>query len=255
MDGKPRWTVCIDAPPSTGYGRAASPILVDGKLIVHITHLYALDPLTGKQLWVNTTAKSTYATSAVMKVGADEMIVTPGGDVVRAADGKTVASALGMTQQATPIVGPDGVIYFPGASISAVRLAPDYKDDEVWSGAIMGEMFGSPLLVEDTLFIVNGDGQLFAFDAKGKGSIDALIDGRALVAGPPGKPCVYPSLTLAGKFLFLSSNSGETVVLEATREAKVVATNHLSVGSGASPVFSGKSMFVRDGDRLLCVGE
>src|SRR5437764_1255579 len=57
LDGKPRWTKCIAAPLSTGYGRAASPLLVDGKLIVHMTSLYALDAETGKQRWVNEDAK------------------------------------------------------------------------------------------------------------------------------------------------------------------------------------------------------
>jgi len=254
VDGKPKWTACIDAPPTTGYGRAASPILVDGKLIVHMSGLYAFDRATGKQLWANADAKSTYATPASLKVGTEQMIVTPAGDVVGAADGKAVASAIGMAQQASPIIGADGIIYFAGDSTDAIRLGPKYKDEEAWSGPGTGDTFSSPVLADDTLFVVNGEGKLFAFDAKGKGDNAPLIDGRPLVDPHEGAPAVFSSLTQAGKYLFLVSNSGEMVVLEATREAKLVAKNHLSTGGGASPVFSGKDIFLRDGDRLVCIG-
>jgi hypothetical protein len=52
----------------------------------------------------------------------------------------------------------------------------------------------------------------------------------------------------------VSSLTGDVVVLEATREAKVVAKNRIQEGSGASPVFSGRDLFLRDGERLLCIG-
>lgn len=255
-DGKPRWAAYIDAMPSTAYGRAASPLLVGGKLIVHMTGLYAFDAATGKQLWVNAEAKSTYATPAVMTVGGADYVVTPGGDVVGVADGKSVASGIGLTQQASPMVDEGGVIYFASDPVSAVRLGKDFKDEEAWNGAGVGETFGSPLRVGDTLFVVNGEGKLYAFDATGKGSLDALIDGRPLFAkGEREGPISYASPTLAGKYIFVHSTAGETVVLEATREAKEVAKNRLPAGSGGSPVFAGKEMFVRDGERIYCIGE
>jgi hypothetical protein len=61
-------------------------------------------------------------------------------------------------------------------------------------------------------------------------------------------------LTLAGRYLFFNSNKGEVVVMEATPEAKVVARNRLREGTGSSPVFSSGDMFIRDGERLLCIG-
>jgi hypothetical protein len=62
-------------------------------------------------------------------------------------------------------------------------------------------------------------------------------------------------MSLAGKYLFLTSNHGETVVLEATQEARLVSRNRLPAGGGASPVFSGQDMFLRGGDKLLCIGQ
>src|SRR4051812_43769672 len=134
-DGRPRWAAYVDAPPSTAYGRAASPLLVGGRLIVHMTNLYAFDAATGKPLWVNAEAKSTYATPAALKTAGADYVVPPAGDVVGAADGKAVATNIGLTQQASPLVDERGLIYFAADPFSAVRLNPGFKDEEVWNGS------------------------------------------------------------------------------------------------------------------------
>ena len=68
----------------------------------------------------------------------------------------------------------------------------------------------------------------------------ALIEGRPLFENSESgaSPAAYGSITLAGKYLFLISNKGEAVVLEATRSAPLVHRNRLPGGSGSSPVFS-----------------
>ena len=92
LDGKRKWTSYIDAEQNTGFGRSASPLLVAGKLIVHMTNLYAFDPATGKQLWSNTDAASKYGTPTALKVEGTDIVVTPAGDVVRDADGKQLTA-------------------------------------------------------------------------------------------------------------------------------------------------------------------
>ena len=257
LDGKIQWANGITAEPTTGYGRSASPILVAGKLIVHVSQLYAFDPATGKQLWVNAEAKSSYGTPAALKVSGVDLIVTPLGDVVRADDGKTVNSDIGRTAHSSPVDCGGGVVCFGNSEVHALRLNAAFKEEEVWSGAVTGEVFGSPLRHGSTLFITTGGGQLFAFDANAKGAQEPLIDVRALFenSGAGAGTAVYSSLTLAGQYLFLNSNKGETVVLETTRQARLVRRNKLPAGSGSSPIFSGHEMFQRDGDRLFCIGE
>jgi outer membrane protein assembly factor BamB len=250
FDGRRVWTVCIDAEQITGYGRSSSPIIVGGKLIVHMTNLYAFDPATGKQLWVDADAKSTYGTPTHLMVGSTEVIVTPAGDAVRVSDGKGLDSGMGMTSRPSPVAA-DGIIYFVDAMISAVRLTSAFKDQEVWNAMISGEVLGSPLLHDGKLFFVSSEGELFAFDAKGSGSQEPSIAARSLFEDGGG----YSSLTFAGKYLFLNSNAGEIVVLEATPEAKLVQKNRLPAGSGSSPVFSGKEMYLRDGIDLYCISE
>jgi len=254
LDGKLKWTAFVDAEQSTAYGRSASPLLVAGKLIVHMTNLYAFEPATGKQLWVNSEAASHYGTPTALKVEGVDVIVTPNGDAVRAADGKTVAADLGNGKHTSPVASA-GVVYLGEGSLSAVRFDAKFKPSELWSAVTGDEIFGSPLVHDGLLFTASGKGELFVFDARGKGEQRPLIDARQVFGKDDGSvPLVYASITLAGKYLFLTSNRGETVVFEPTRDAKVLARNRLTSGTGSSPVFSGKEMFLRDGNKLFCIG-
>jgi outer membrane protein assembly factor BamB len=255
LAGKATWTSFIDARQTTAYGRSSSPILTDGKLIVHMTNLVAFDPATGKQLWVNTDARCQYGTPAALRLNAVPLIVTPAGDVFNAADGKNLNTQIGNTSNASPVVQ-DGLIYFAEKDLRAIRLGAGYKDESVWNGEITGEVFGSPLLQNGLLFTATGKGELIVYDAAKKGSLEPLFEARPLFGEDNGaQPVAYSSITLAGRHLFLNSLLGDVVVLEATREAKVIARNKLKDGSGSAPVFSGKHLFLRDGDRLYCIGE
>ena len=245
LDGKPCWSSVIDAPQNTAYGRSASPVLVQGRLLVHMTNLYCFDAASGKQLWVNSDARCTYGTPLVRQ----GVIVTSGGDVVRLADGKSLNSGVGPAFHTTP-VEKDGIIYFGDKKLSAVRLDPEGKDKELWNAELTGDVFGSPLLHGGLVFTATGRGTLFAFDAKGT----AVISERELLGEDSPAESVYSSLALAGDHLFLHTNLGETLVLEATREAKLVARNKLKQGSGASPVFSGSEIYLRDGETLYSIG-
>jgi hypothetical protein len=136
----------------------------------------------------------------------------------------------------------DGVVYYSDHAVKAIRVTAAFKDEEQWTCDMNGDIFGSPVLHDGILFVSTGAGELFAFDAAGKGDQKPLIDARPLFDGGGGgaEPLAFASLTLAGRYLFLTSNQGDSVVLEATREAKLVSKNRLPAGSGAAPVFSGK---------------
>jgi hypothetical protein len=107
------------------------------------------------------------------------------------------------------------------------------------------------------LFLTTGKGELFAFDTQSKEPQKPFIEVRLLFGEDEGGavPVTYSSIILADKYLFLPSNKGTTVVLSPSREAKLVSTNQLVSGSGSSPVFAGKDMFLRDGEKLYCIGE
>jgi outer membrane protein assembly factor BamB len=253
LEGKRKWTSFIDADENTGYGRSASPLLVAGKLIVHMTNLYAFEPRTGKRLWVNPETESKYGSPTFLRAAGTELIVTPAGDAVRVRDGKLVESGMGSATYTSPVVH-EGIVYFGEVTFNASRLDAKLKVKELWSGPGGGEVFGSPLLHDGLLFTATGKGKLFVYAATGMGDRSPLVKSRSLFdESDRSGPQLYASVTLAGRHLFLNSTQGEIIVLEATREAKLVSRTRLSSGSGSSPVFSGERMFIRDGEKLLCV--
>jgi hypothetical protein len=232
---------------------------------VHMRALYAFDPATAKQLWVNMDAESGYGTPAIYKSQSGvDLIVTPGGDVVRLDNGKTVNTKIGHANYASPVVS-DHVIYFGGPEVSAVQLGTtrdDFKDQELWSHVVVGEVIGSPVCHDNLLFLVTTKGELYVFKAGTKGGPTPLVDKRPLMElekeegqSAPSLPVAYASVTLAGNHLYVATTKGEVLILEATAEAKEVGRVKMPKGTPCTPVFAGKEMFLRDGERLFCIGK
>jgi hypothetical protein len=65
---------------------------------------------------------------------------------------------------------------------------------------------------------------------------------------------VYPSVTVGGKYLYVSDDTGKTLVLELGTEYKEVAANKLE-GFRASPLFAGKRAYIRTFKNVFCLGE
>jgi outer membrane protein assembly factor BamB len=255
LAGKLKWAIYVDAPENTTYGRSASPAIINGKLIIHMGHLFAFDPATGKELWANPDAKSAYGTPVGHKAGGIGLIVTPPGDVVRCDDGKSVLKGLGPSFHTTPVIH-DETIFFGDRELRSVKITAALKDEDQWNSEVVGDIFGSPVLHEGLLYTVNEKGELFAFEAKGKGTLEPVINARPLFDSEEnGAPVVYASLTLAGKHLYLNSNRGEIIVMEATREATSISKNKMKDGTGSSLLFSGSDLFIRAGEKLYCIAE
>ena len=64
---------------------------------------------------------------------------------------------------------------------------------------------------------------------------------------------VYPSPCLAGKHLFVGNDAGRTVILEPGSEGTAIGSGSLPGGSGGTPAFSGRRIFVRGGKLLYCL--
>src|ERR1043165_1568038 len=233
LESKGQWSAYIDAEQTTGYGRSASPILANGKLFVSMSNLYAFDAATGKQVWMNPDAPSTYGSVVPTRLGDVNVLVTSNGELGRANDGKIIAAEIGHMLHPTPVIS-EGMAFFAENTPSGVKLNVTGKSPEIWTASLVGDIFCSPLVHDGLLFTVTAKGELFAFDTKGKGEQMAVIDARPLLGETESNsPLVYSSLTLAGKNLFLTANQGEVLVLEATREAKLVTKNSMMAGSGA----------------------
>ncbi len=64
---------------------------------------------------------------------------------------------------------------------------------------------------------------------------------------------VYPSLCLPGTSLLVGNDAGKTIILEPGDRYAPVGSGTLPGGSGGTPTFSGRRMYVRGGEFLYCV--
>ena len=255
-NGKRAWLRHINTSPRSSEGRSSSPILADGKLLVHLTTLQALDPATGRVLWTQAEAEDAYGTPAAARIGAVSVAITSRGDVVRMADGKILAKEFASAAYSSPVVR-QGVVYLADSACVAGRLPDAISNDavkvkEVWSAdSPASPVYSSPVLHEGLLYVVASNGKLATFDIQSKTMTETPLP----IGGEGGSPTVYASIALAGGHLFVSDDGGKTVVLEPGRNPKTIRTNQLPEGSGATPAFAGRRIFVRSGDNLCCLAE
>lgn len=264
FEGKLGWITFIDQPPDSEYGRAASPVLAGGKLLVSIGGLIALDPKTGKTLWQALDAHPTFGTPAVAKIGDADVAITPGGDCVRVSDGKIIARKIASSKYASPIVA-DGIVFFASPPTAVAAKLPAKAEDEIkvqklWDNDdLEGEFFSSPVLHEGFLYCVSNSGVLFVLEAKtGKIAWQKEIE-IGCQSGKPGVESanVYPSLTLCGKYILLGNDIGQTLILEQGKECKEykeVARGSIDKGSAACPVPEGNVLYLRGATKLYAIG-
>ena len=255
LEGRTRWMNWHDLPQTTSYGRTSSPVLVGDRLLVHFGPLVCLEAATGKILWRNDDARGSYGTPAATRIGDVDVVVTPKGRIVRVADGKTLAADLGNCMYSSPVVQ-DRVAYFIDGDMSAVEL-PEKAGErieckELWSGELTGDFFASPLIHGGRIYTADKAGKYHVIDAStGKVVLKKQVEFAPATEG--GSSSVYPSLSLPGKILVVGNDAGKTVVLEPGDQGALIGSGSLPGGSGGTPTFSGRRMYVRGGGKLYCL--
>ncbi len=255
LNGECRWKNWYDVRRTTVNGRTSSPVLIGNRLLVHFGSLVCLDSATGKLEWENHEARATYGTPAAVRIGDVDLVITPKGHVVRVSDGKTLASDLGTCTYTSPVVQGRNV-YFLDGMMSAVQLpetvAEPFESKELWTGDLEGEFFASPLVKDGRIHLVDKAAKYYVIaGVSGKTILSRVLELPA--AQPDSKASVYSSPCLAGKRLFISDDSGQTVVLETADKDAAITRNSLPAGSGGTPTFSGTRMFTRGGEFLYCL--
>jgi len=254
LAGRRQWMRYINATERLEYGRSASPVLAGGRLVCMIGHLLALDTATGVTAWEAPDVAETYGTPVAAKLGPTLVIVTPNGAVVRAADGKVLATGIGETAHTSPVVQ-NGVAFFADAHSSAVKLIlkPDghLETHELWQADFDGECYSSPVWHDGILYAVNNAGVLQALDAvTGKSIYQQTLDLRSGATGAN----LYACLVFAGGNLFVANDRGDTLVVKPGREFKSVQHNTLDEGANSTPMFDGRTLFLRVGEALYAIG-
>jgi hypothetical protein len=181
-----------------------------------------------------------------------QLLVTPGGEVVNAADGIVMAKDLFGLNYTSPLVHEDVIYAIENGSSKAIQLLVQdgqLRHKLLWEKeATRDDRLGSPVWHDGLLYTVTGKGIIDVYDAKTGDSIYKqrlpLKDGR-----------LDPSLALAGGKLFVSDNRGATLLVEPGRKFKSLGQNELKEELSSSPTFDGKRVYIRTEENLFCLGE
>jgi outer membrane protein assembly factor BamB len=263
LAGNRKWIKHFANKDPLEYGHSSSPVLGAGKLILTIGCTIAVDPATGNELWRQPKAGETHGTPAVGKLAEMDVLLTCSGQLLRLRDGAVLNKKLPSLAYTSPVLQGD-IAYFAGAGRSAYACkltpaGPDaVKSKQLWESDMgSGDCFASPAISDGMMFIANDAGTLSVFDAKSGQTIytrqldipnDSHAEGAA--AGH-----IYPSPVAAGKYVFVTSDSGDMLIIEPAREYKEVGRCRLAEGSGATPFFAADRIFARSGDNICCIGK
>jgi len=211
--------------------------------------LTALDPETGVTRWtIRSSAK--HGSPLAVTVAGEPCLATPSGQLVNASTGKLVAEGLPSLPYNSPIHR-DGVIYYAGvddSKVVAVKLPATAADKPVtlWTTEIRkGRYYGSPVYANGLVFAVRQSGEISILDAvTGEKKAERVFPEL-------GGQC-FPSLAVAGDFLFETSDNGRTLVSKPSVELTSEAKNALE-GTRSCPVFEGSRMYFRSSNNIYCI--
>jgi outer membrane protein assembly factor BamB len=248
VSGKRVWSVTLEKPPHD-WGGCISPRLVKDRLIVQFDHGFGLDARTGAVQWKVKTEWG-WGSPVVARIGKAETLFTCKGAVLDPATGQELARDLVKLAYNSPALV-DGVVYYLQQKPQAYALPATTTEAPrpLWKDAqIAGDRYyATPLVHDGLVYAINQARQLSVLDRQTGALVYEQRVGHL-------KGIVYPSPTLGGKHVFLSSEDGQTVVIEAGRTYRVVAENTLE-SFRSCPVFAGRRMYIRGLKHLWCIGE
>jgi outer membrane protein assembly factor BamB len=265
LNGQLRWARTVDSLHDArahaargGEGQAASPLLVDGRLIIPLLTLRAFDISNGDLLW-EADSYDDFGTPAVARIGGVAYVATPEGHIVRVDDGQTVAEGISDLCYASPVVEGHNVFYagdeygnnlhgFATAIALPDSPAEPFRPRQLWTRSFGSEnYYASALVARGRLFMVDRAAHLTVLDAR----TGATVLTRTL-ASPSEE--IWSSPALAGDDIFFFDQSGAAVVLSDRPPFEEVARNTLEP-MHASPVFEGRRLYLRGQENLYCITE
>jgi len=271
LSGKLLWSKAFPARETRyGWGTAASPVLHEN--LVYIVNdneeesfLASFDKVTGRQIWrVKRDEKSNWATPYIWKNETRTEIVTSGTGKVRSydLDGKVLWEFSGMSSIVipTPFSTPEllyltsGYVGDENRPVYAVRPGAkgditltdgaSSSDHIAWYLPKGGPYNPSPLVYQDHYYTLYDRGFLTCHDAvTGK-----EVYGKQRIDRGAGAFTASP-WAYNGK-LFALSEDGDTYVISAGPEFKVIGKNSLNEMSMATPAFYRGSLIIRTASHL-----
>jgi outer membrane protein assembly factor BamB len=258
-----------------GWGTASSPVLYKGRLYIvndNEDHSYVecLDAKTGKSIWKTEREEGTnWATPFIWENEKRTELVTPGTKKNRSydLDGKLLWEMSGMSSISIPTpftkfgllfiasgyVGDQVRPVFaikPGASGDISLKADQTSNDYVaWYQKQAGPYNPSPIVYGDYYYTLLDRGFLTCHDARtGK----LIYDKQRM--DPESSAFTSSPWAYNGK-LFLQSEDGDTYVVQAGPEYKLLGKNSLGDMAMATPAISQGSLVIRTASYLYRIGK
>jgi outer membrane protein assembly factor BamB len=275
MNGKPVWSTPMGPfTMRTGWGAAASPIVHKDRVYIvndndDQSFIAAYDARTGAQIWkVNRDEGSNWTTPFVWEHDGRSEIVTTGTGKVRSYDlnGTLLWTLTGMSIIQIPTPFAAGGLLYISSGYPADALRPVYairpgasgdislKQDETtnafiaWSSPTLGTYNTSPLVYGDYYYTLFDRGLLACHDARTGREIYPRQRITTEPASFTASPWIYN-----GK-IFAMSEDGDTYVMQAGSEFKVLGKNTLNEMTLATPAVANGSLIVRTASKLYRIG-
>ena len=274
LDGRPVWSV-PGGPFKTrnNWGTGASPVLHNGRLYVvsdtdDQSFLAAIDARTGREVWrVNRAEGTNWSTPFVWQHALRTEIVTNGSDRVRSYDleGRPLWELTGMSSITIPTpFAAHGLLYINSGYVAdskrpAVAIKPGASGDislasgqttnshVAWSLPTGAPYNPSPIVAGDIYYTLFDRGFFTAHNARTGDPVYPRQRIAMDASGFTASPWAYNGR------IFALSEDGDTYVIQAGPEFKVLGKNSLGEMALASPAISGGRLLVRTASKLYCL--
>lgn len=260
------------------WGNAASPVMYENLVFLNFgpgerTCLVALNKKNGADIWrvevpggklgdkgISEWVGSWSTPVVAACKGADELIMCwPGavkshcpkrGDVNWYCLGLAKDKSPDRLVYSTPLVADKVVVAMAGYGGPALAVRTGGRGDvtethRLWRHAGGPQRIGSGVVVGDHVFVVNEPGTAQCLELK---------SGKSLWSERVGAGA-WGSLVYADGAIYVTNVDGETLILAATPEFKVLAKNALGERTLASIAVSDRRLFIRTYKHLWCVGD
>lgn len=272
MNGKQLWSKKFDVVPTTmGWGLGSSPTLYKDRIYIlndnrKESWLLALNKKTGREIWkVQRQEKGSWATPYIWENSKRTEIITcaPGKARSYSLDGKLLWEIRKMSSICVPTpVAAHGMLYInsgyefgggarpvyairPGAE-GDISLKAGEKNNEfiAWYQPRGGSYHPSTLVHGDYAYVLYSAGSIACFDAKtGKQLYKERLGGVFTASPWADKDKIY-----------CLNEAGETFVVKAGSEFKLLEKNSLEDMSLATPAILGDQILIRTHSALFCIG-
>lgn len=230
---------------SNSLGMSSSPVVVGDTLVVQSENdsesiAVGIDVASGKNRWKKERPKAANWTSAVVFKGAVALQSSKG---LTGLNPKTGEIEWDYTDGAATIPSSavtENAIYVPSNGVTA--LSPEKgAASQLWRASGLKPGTGSPLVLGDSIYVLNGAGVLV------KGSLNNGDEAWKLrLKGPfSGSPVA------AGQFIYIVSERGDFQVVDTTaKEGEVIHSVELKDTLLCTPAISNGAVYVRSDKKL-----